>query len=618
MIKDHKPHKLIAHSLAKRKESYRSISNPKSVHHYPPKIKPRETCSIAIHSTKHQSDSFYAENCRYFVKLSPLSPVFYENVNNYKPHSSFLNFSKEKHRNIYDVVLVPKVSIIPKAQISIKKAMKNRGWLLHARESIMREFSTSLNASNGISIIPQESCYKYYVGKGNNSTLVKQVLSTRWWLTCVEEDHLPNVNLVWAQSVNSEYLSTITITCYKPSDANKILPQSITCKIPYVNETLERQDVDISSLGLDSIAASPSFVKFKEAKSHSPLFLRTHNKLENNQFLSDKKCLHFVMKRYHEICNTDPYGYMPLTFHVQGTECTGYKDFLCHYQISVINNLKNFWIIKPGENSNRGNGIVVSDNIHEIAALITSTTDKSHTYIIQKYIENPLLINKRKFDIRLYTLMTSINGVLQCYFYKEGYLRTACKEFNLHSLSNKFIHLTNDAIQKQSNEYGKFENGNKLSYSDFQRYLDLKNIGRNFVGEVLPEIKKIVKDTVMATFLKIDSKRRCHSFEIFGYDFLLDNNLKPWLLEVNTNPCLELSSSILVRLIPAMLENAIKIAVDPIFPEPLNIPKRIQNSFSQDFIAENKFELIFHEYSDGKEFIDLLKRQNLLESFLNT
>ena len=83
-----------------------------------------------------------------------------------------------------------------------------------------------------------------------------------------------------------------------------------------------------------------------------------------------------------------------------------------------------------------------------------------------------MLIKKRKFDIRCYGLFTTVNGNQKGYFYNDGYIRTSCKEYNTNNLTNKFIHLTNDAVQKNCDEYGKYESGNKLSYQDFQRYID--------------------------------------------------------------------------------------------------------------------------------------------------
>lgn len=62
---------------------------------------------------------------------------------------------------------------------------------------------------------------------------------------------------------------------------------------------------------------------------------------------------------------------------------------------------------------------------------------------------------------------------MRAYWYEEGYLRTSCEEFDLKDPTNQYIHLTNDAIQKYADDYGKYENGNKLSFSEFQRYLDM-------------------------------------------------------------------------------------------------------------------------------------------------
>lgn len=73
---------------------------------------------------------------------------------------------------------------------------------------------------------------------------------------------------------------------------------------------------------------------------------------------------------------------------------------------------------------------------------------------------------------------------------------------------------------------------------------------------------------MQAVSRKIDPHRKQASFEIFGYDFMIDENMNPWVIECNTNPCFELSCPYLARLVPAMVENALKIAVDPVFPPP--------------------------------------------------
>lgn len=103
---------------------------------------------------------------------------------------------------------------------------------------------------------------------------------------------------------------------------------------------------------------------------------------------------------------------------------------------------------------------------------------------------NPLLINKRKFDIRVFALYTAHteSQALRGYIYEEGYLRTCCKEYDLSQFENRFIHLTNDAIQKYSADYGKYESSNKLSYQDFNKIL-LKDKQTNFYTKIVPQIK---------------------------------------------------------------------------------------------------------------------------------
>jgi tubulin monoglycylase TTLL3/8 len=82
--------------------------------------------------------------------------------------------------------------------------------------------------------------------------------------------------------------------------------------------------------------------------------------------------------------------------------------------------------------------------------------------------------------------------------------------------------------------------------------------------------KKLVTDTFRAVYGKIDPKRRVNTFEIYGYDFMFDDDFKVYLIEVNTNPCLELGCPLLARLIPTMVENALRLSIDPLFPAPEN------------------------------------------------
>jgi hypothetical protein len=79
-------------------------------------------------------------------------------------------------------------------------------------------------------------------------------------------------------------------------------------------------------------------------------------------------------------------------------------------------------------------------------------------------------------------------------------------------------------------------------------------------------IQDIIKDTLQSVDGKLNQQNRKYSFEIFGYDFIIDASLRPWLIEVNTNPCLEESSSLLRVLIPRMIDDALKLTLDVVFP----------------------------------------------------
>lgn len=83
--------------------------------------------------------------------------------------------------------------------------------------------------------------------------------------------------------------------------------------------------------------------------------------------------------------------------------------------------------------------------------------------------------------------------------------------------------------------------------------------------DIFPVMERLVTDSFRAVYHKIDPQRLSNSFEIFGYDFMLDEQFKVYLIEANTNPSLEICCPLLARIIPELLDNSMRIALDPVF-----------------------------------------------------
>ena len=106
-------------------------------------------------------------------------------------------------------------------------------------------------------------------------------------------------------------------------------------------------------------------------------------------------------------------------------------------------------------------------------------------------------------------------------------------------------------------------------------------------GQILP----IIEMSLQASRNKLNRQQRKYCFEIFGYDFMVDCELKTWLIEVNTNPCLEESSPLLKQLIPRMLDDAFKLTLDQVYPalRADQLPERewTQERFAVDGYADS-------------------------------
>lgn len=123
---------------------------------------------------------------------------------------------------------------------------------------------------------------------------------------------------------------------------------------------------------------------------------------------------------------------------------------------------ENMWVLKPAA-LNQGRGIVVFKRLLDIMEFIYEKNGKETFWVVQKYIEKPFLYKTRKFDIRMWVLVTED---FRIYLYQDGYLRTSGTEYDTKNTDNQ-VHLTNQCLQVHTDSYGTHEEGNVLMFNHF-------------------------------------------------------------------------------------------------------------------------------------------------------
>ncbi|KAF6723338.1 Tubulin polyglutamylase TTLL4 [Oryzias melastigma] len=218
------------------------------------------------------------------------------------------------------------------------------------------------------------------------------------------------------------------------------------------------------------------------------------------------------------------------------------------------------WIIKPPASA-RGTGIQV---IHK-----WSQMPHKRPLLVQKYLHKPYLISGNKFDLRIYVYVPCYDP-LRIYIFSDGLVRFAsCKySSSMKTLGNKFMHLTNYSVNKKNAEYqtnsdDKACQGHKWALKALWQFLGSRGVNTSRIWE---KIKDIVIKTVIASEPYVHSNMKMHvkspysCHELFGFDIMLDENLKPWILEVNISPSLHSSSALDVSIKGQMIRDLLNLA----------------------------------------------------------
>mmetsp|Transcript_13004 Transcript_13004/g.17125 ORF Transcript_13004/g.17125 Transcript_13004/m.17125 type:complete len:505 (+) Transcript_13004:133-1647(+) len=216
------------------------------------------------------------------------------------------------------------------------------------------------------------------------------------------------------------------------------------------------------------------------------------------------------------------------------------------------------WILKPSV-ANKGAEIFLITEPHEVKQAILQWPDMRE-WVLQKYIERPLLVSGRKFHIRAYILAV---GCLEVYFFNHCLVLASGTSYH-KNFTNIYAHLTNTAKQVENEEFDEKRNVMLLSdlVSDLRDQQAVPDAEEK-VSDVLRQMHQITHDIFMAfrgEFSVFAPLENC--FEIFGFDFMVDDDFKVHVLEVNPGPDFKQTGTKLKKVISQLIDDTITLAVD--------------------------------------------------------
>ncbi|XP_076987164.1 inactive polyglycylase TTLL10, partial [Tamandua tetradactyla] len=262
------------------------------------------------------------------------------------------------------------------------------------------------------------------------------------------------------------------------------------------------------------------------------------------------------------------------------------------------------WICKPTA-SNQGKGIFLLRTREDIAALqakapgledhpsyLRAPFRGPQARVVQRYIQNPLLLEGKKFDVRSYLLIACAAPFMV--FFGHGYARLTLGLYDPHS-DDLSGHLTNQFMQKKSPLYVLLKEDTVWSMEHLNRYINDK----------FQSVKGLPRDWVFTTFtnrmqrimahcfLAVRSKLECKLgyFDLIGCDFLIDENFKVWLLEMSSNPALHTNCTVLKEVVPGVVAETLDLALE-------TFQKSLRSQKMLPLLSQSRFVLLHNGEAD--------------------
>lgn len=176
------------------------------------------------------------------------------------------------------------------------------------------------------------------------------------------------------------------------------------------------------------------------------------------------------------------------------------------------------WILKPAF-MNNGEGIHIVTHLDQLRAHYQSTNRYGGPHVLQRYITHPHLLQGHKYTLRLFVVLTSEG---QAYAYKDGYFNICCQQYTPNDWQDLTPHLTNEHLGEDD-----VPNIYQMPTSQCPNFDTIDRTMKRMAGYV-----------TQAFYQKSDhdGHHNERSFTLFGFDYIVDDQLNVWLLEVNHGP----------------------------------------------------------------------------------
>ena len=340
-----------------------------------------------------------------------------------------------------------------------------------------------------------------------------------------------------------------------------IILSVIRKKVFYLKKLMLNITVDTSHVHFDTVAEAFRKLNVETCdKEHKKTCLVWHDSLKDDTYFDDLRPWQVINRipGANVLCRKVPffylikrlqnyfpklYDFIPKTY-ILPTDSTKFKE--------VLSMKDRTYIVKPDSGS-LGEGI-------EVLKPGSQFSEKNDDlYVAQEYIES-LLIDRTKFDLRVYVLVTSVNP-LKIYVCKDGLARFCSEKVDS---GTKYSMLTNVTLNK--NKEGEVD-FSKISRPISDVIPELRKMGID-TDKLWADIEKVITLTILSSqkYLAAAENLICppigysRTFQIFGFDVLIDKNLKPYVIEVNYRPSLRFNRPRERRVKVKMISDAIKLA----------------------------------------------------------